>query len=208
MNKSDSPTRTGPTGIGTVGLLLSALSLLAFMSGCAKDSADKVDDANKKRIETQSAAISEDAKDDAVKMAGKLVDLAGMNITIRSLSEEAAKMATNPQVKTYAQKIVTVNRQYDAELAQLARTMNLQLPTSLTQEGKDRVADLKNVEPGTIYDLKYLDELGKVSKKSASVAEDLEDDGTTEAVKTYGEKVRKSLETQEESTKQLSNVIK
>lgn len=184
-----------------------AVSILALLSSCTKDSTDKVDEANKQRIESQSAAISKDAKDDAVKMAEKMVDLAGMNITARSLSEVALQRATNPQVKNYARRVLDGNRQADNELMQLARSLSLQLPASLSSEGQDRLADLKNTKAGTEFDLKFLDELGKVSKKSASVADDLDDDGTTEAVKAFGKKTRKSLEAQEDAIKQLSNVL-
>ncbi|MEZ0538381.1 DUF4142 domain-containing protein [Fibrella arboris] len=204
---NNSRTRSGLIGISTVGLFLLAISLLAMMSSCAKDSTDKVDEANKKQIENQSAAISKDAKADAVKMAEKMADLAGMNNTARSLSEVALQRATNPQVKAYARKVLDGNRQADNELMQLARSMNLQLPATLTSEGQDRLADLKSTKGGTEFDLKYLDELGKVSKKSASVADDLNDDGTTEAVKVYGKKATQSLEAQEDAIKQLTNVL-
>ncbi|ARK10526.1 DUF4142 domain-containing protein [Fibrella sp. ES10-3-2-2] len=203
----NSATRSGLIGISTVSLFLLAISLLALMSSCAKDSTDKVDEANKQRIESQSAAISKDAKDDAIKMAEKIADLAGMNITARSLSELALQRATNPQVKNYARKVLDGNRQSDNELVQLARSLSLQLPATLTSEGKDRVEDLKNTKAGTEFDLKYLDELGKVSKKSASVADDLDDDGTTEAVKAYGKKTHQSLESQNDAIKQLTNVL-
>lgn len=204
---NNSTTRSGLVGIGTVGLLLMAISILALMSSCAKDSTDKVDEANKQKIESQSAAISKDAKDEAVKMAEKMVDLAGMNMTARSLSQLAVERATNPQVKDYARRVLDGNRQSDNELMQLARSLSLQLPASLSSEGQDRVADLKNTKGSTEFDLKYLDELKKVSKKSVSVADDLADDGTTEAVKAYGKKTRQSLESQEDAIKQLANVL-
>jgi putative membrane protein len=204
---NNSTTRCGLIGIGTVGLLLLAVTILALLSGCAKDSTDKVDEVNKQKIESQSAAISKDAKADAVKMAEKMVDLAGMHLTARSLSEVALQRATNPQVKTYARRVLDGNRQSENELTQLARSLNLQLPSSLSSEGQDRLADLKSTKAGTAFDLKYLDELGKVSKKSASVADDLEDDGTTEAVKAYGKKTQKSLDSQKDAIKQLSNLL-
>ncbi|MEZ0487440.1 DUF4142 domain-containing protein [Fibrella aquatica] len=203
----NSATRSGLIGISTVGLFLLAISLLTLMSSCTKDSTDKVDDANQKKIESQSSAISKDAKDDAVEMAGKMVDLAGMNITARSLSEIALQRAVNPQVKQYARQAIDQNRQADNELMQLSRTLGLQLPATLTSEGKDRVDDLKNTKAGTEFDLKYLDELGKVTKKSANVADDLDDNGTTDAVRAYGKKTWKSLDGQTESIKQLTNVL-
>ncbi len=162
MNKST--TRCGLIGIGSVSLFLLAISILALLASCAQDSTDKVDEANKRKIESQSGAISKDAKDDAIKMAEKMADLAGMNLTARSLSEVALQRAINPQVKVYARRVLDGNRQADNELVQLARSLNLQLPTSLSSEGQDRLADLKDTKPGTAFDLKYLHELGKVSK--------------------------------------------
>ena len=203
----NSTTQSGLIGISTVGIFLLAVGILAFLSSCTKDSTDKVDDANKQRIENQSAAISSEAKKEAVNMAEKIVDLAGMNITARSLSEVALQRGTNPQIKMYARKMLDGNRQSDNELIQLARSLSFQLPTTLTSEGKDQLDDLKNMKAGTEFDLKYLDELGRVVNKSASIADDLDDDGTTEAVRAYGKKTHQSLESQKDAIKQLTNVL-
>lgn len=203
----DTATRSGLIGITTVSLLLIAIGLLTVVTSCSSDSTQKAENANDKRIEAQAVAMSDDAKKDAKNMAEKMVDLASMQLTARKLSEESLRRATNPQVKAYAQRVLSANQQADNELRQLATALNFVLPTTLNSEGSDRVEDLQNAKPGTAFDLKYLDELGKVAKKSANVAEDLEDDGTTEPVKQYGAKLRKAQENAADEIKQLKNVI-
>ncbi len=199
--------RTGLIGIGTVSLFLLTISLLALLSSCGSDSTDKAAEANRKRIESQAATISQEAKDEAVKMADNLVELAGMGFTARLLSEEALAKATNPQVKSYARRALETTRQTDTELTQLARQLRLQLPTAPAKAGQERVDDLKKTSPGTAFDLTYLEEIEKVSKKAAGVAEDLEDDGTAELVKAFGEKNRKLLQDQQETARQLRNAL-
>jgi putative membrane protein len=201
-------TRSGLVGIASVSLLMIALGLLAVLASCSStDSTDKANETNEKRIENQAVAISDDAKDEAKKMAEQLVDLASMQQTAFLLSEEAAKRATNGQVKAYAQRVLNANTQTASELRQLAQSMKIELPTAPAEDGKDRIADLQNAKPGVAFDLKYLDELGKVARKSANVAEDLEDDATTEAAKQYGAKLRQTQENAADALKQLKNVI-
>ncbi|MBO0931022.1 DUF4142 domain-containing protein [Fibrella aquatilis] len=200
-------TRTGLAGIATVGLFLLFISLLTLMSGCAKDSTDKAEEANKARIEGQSSAISKDAKDDAVKMADKMVNLASMNMTVRQLSEVALKQAINPSVKDYAQRVLREGDTQDRELSSLAKNLKIDLPVTLSSEGKDRVTELTKEKPGTAFDLKYLDELNKVVKKAANVADDLKDDATNDAVKKYAATVNAAYEKRTDETKDLRNVL-
>ena len=199
--------RTGLIGIGTVSLFLLTISLLALLSSCGSDSTDKAADANRKRIESQGVAISQSAKDEAVSMADNLVDLAGMAHTARLLSEEALAKATNPQVKNFARRALETTRQTDTELIQVARQLSLQLPTAPAKAGQNRVDDLKKTSPGTAFDLTYLEEMENVSKKAAAVAEDLEDDGTTEPVRAFGKKNRKRLKDQQTAANQLTNAL-
>jgi putative membrane protein len=207
MNNPNQTTQSGLIGIATVSLFLLAIVMLTVLTGCRTDSTDKAQEVNEKRIDSQAVAISDDAKDEAKKMAEQLVELASMQQTAYHLSQEAAQRATNGQVKAYAQRVLTANTQTTNELNQLAQTMKIVLPTSPADDGRDRIADLQNAKPGVAFDLKYLDELGKVAKKSANVAEDLEDDATTEAVKAYGAKLRTTQKSATDQLKQLKKVI-
>lgn len=205
MNKSSS--HAGGIGITTVVLFLLAITLLALVSSCSKDSTDKAQETNKARIEGQSSAISTDAKDDAVQMANKMVSLASMNMTVRQLSEEAAKKAINPSVRAYAQRVLREGDTQDRELSNLAKNLKIDLPASLSNEGKDRVKALQKEKPGTAFDVKYLDELNKVVKKAANTADDLNDDATNDAVKKYAATVNSAYEKRADETKDLKNVL-
>ena len=200
-------TRTGLAGIATVGLFLLFISLLAIMSSCTKDSTDKAEETNKARIEGQSSAISKDAKDDAVKMADKMVNLASMNLTVRKLSEAALQQAINPSVKDYAQRVLREGDTQDRELSNMAKALKIDLPATLSSEGQDRVTELKKEKPGTAFDLKYLDELNKVVKKAANTADDLKDDATNDAMKQYAATVNAAYEKRTDETKDLRNVL-
>ncbi|MBO0937140.1 DUF4142 domain-containing protein [Fibrella sp. HMF5335] len=206
MNKSAN--QFGVVGITTITLVLLAICILTLVSaGCSKDSTDKAEEANKARIEGQASAISNEAKDDAVKMADKMVSLASMNMTVRQLSEEATRRAVNPSVKDYAQRVLREGDTHDRELTNLAKTLKIDLPASLSNEGQDRVTELKKEKPGTAFDLKYLDELNKVVKKAANTADDLKDDATNDAVKKYAAAVNAAYEKRTDETKDLKNVL-
>ncbi|CCG99113.1 hypothetical protein FAES_1103 [Fibrella aestuarina BUZ 2] len=207
MNMNNSATRAGLIGITTVCLLLVAIGLLTVVTSCSTDSTDKVKQANDKRIDGQAAVFSNEAKDDAKSMADKMVDLASMQQTANQLSQEASRRATNPQVKAYAQRVISANQQADNELRRLATELKIELPATLSSEGKDRLADLQHAEPGVALDLKYLDEMSKVAKKSANAADDLADAGTTDAVRSYGKKLKKTQEDADDAIKQLKNAI-
>lgn len=177
------------------------------MSSCSKDSTDKADDTNKTRIDGQSSAISKDAKDEAVAMASKMVDLASMNMTVRGLSQDAATRAVNPSVKNYAQRVLREGDTQNRELSSLAKNLKIELPASLSDEGKDRVTELQQEKPGTAFDLKYLDALNKVVRKAASTADDLGDDATNEAVKQYAATVKVAYKKKTDETKDLKNAL-
>ncbi len=204
---NNSTTRTGFVGITTVGLFLLLISVLAFVSSCSKDSTDKADDTNKARINGQSSAISKDAKDDAVQMANKMVDLASLNMTVRQLSDEAAKKAINPSVKAYAQRMLREGDTQDRELSNLAKALKIDLPASLSNDGRSQVKSLQKENAGTAFDVKYLDELNKVVKKAANAADDLNDDATNDAVKKYAATVNSAYEKRIDETKDLKNAL-
>ena len=152
----DSATRSGLIGITTVSLLLIAIGILSVMSSCGSDSTEKADKANDKRIEAQAVAMSDDAKDDAKKMAEKMVDLASMQLTARKLSEEGMRRAANPQVKMYAQRVLTANQQADNELRQLATALSFQLPTALNDPVKQYGAKLRKAQENAADEIKQL----------------------------------------------------
>lgn len=181
---------------------------LVLTDGCAShDSTDKADKINDQKIEKQAVAIGSDAKDKAKDVAAGMVDLASMGMTEYELSKVAVERAVNPQVKAYARQTVNDHQQTERDLRNLAKDLNITLPTTMASEGKDRVKELQDKKPGTAFDVKYLGEMAAINDKAIGVADDLEDDAPTKAVKSFARKLRDDDKKHREQAEQLRNVL-
>ncbi len=178
-----------------------------YLGSCSTDSKEKAKDTNDKRIDAQATAISDDAKDDAKKVVDNLVDLFSMGLTEYELSKIALQKATNPEVRTYAQRALNEHQQGEKELRTLARQMNVTLPADLAKDGKDRVNDLQHKKAGTAFDTQYLKEMATVNDKAIDIADDLEDDAPNDAVRNYARKSKTEDKTHKEQAGQLRNVL-
>lgn len=189
-------------------LTATLLTGLWFAYGCSSgDSASKAEKANEERIDKQAVATSSDDKDQAKDVSKGLVDLASMSMTEYELSKVAFQQATNPQVKAFAQQAMNEHQQAERELRNLARQINVVLPTEMAKEGKDRIEDLQDKKAGTAFDIEYLTEMAKVNDKSTDVADELEDDAPTKEVKAFARKIQEGDKKHEEMAKQLKNVL-
>ena len=128
-------------------------------------------------------------------------------MTEYELSKLAYQRATNPQVKTYAQQVMNAHQQDERELRNIARQINVTLPTTMAKEGKDRIEDIQEEKAGTAFDIKYLDEMAKVNGKAIDVADDLEDVAPTNEVKTLARKIQDDDKKHRDQAKELKNVL-
>ena len=128
-------------------------------------------------------------------------------MTEYELSKVAFQRATNPQVKAYAQQTMNEHQQTERELRTIARQLNVTLPTTMAKEGKDRVEDLQDNKSGTAFDVEYLSEISKVNDKAIDVADELEDDAPTRAVKTFSRKIQSDDKKHRDQAEQLKNVL-
>lgn len=186
-------------------ILLLAAGLL--LGGCGKDTKDAAKEANEKKIEQQSTAISNDAKDDAKNVANNVVDLFSMGMTEYELSKAALPKATNPVVKAYAQRAMNEHQQNEKALRDMARTLNITLPSGMAKDGKDRVEDLQNEKPGTAFDTQYLKEMATVNDIAIDIADDLADKAPNNTLKSFAQKLKDSDKNHREQAKQLRNVL-
>lgn len=187
---------------------LLSISLALTLAACGgNDSDDKAQNANEKRIDQQATGISDDAKKEAKQTAESFVELSSMAMTNYELSQLAAKQATNPEVKTFARQSVDKYMKDEKETRRLTQELKLVIPTELSKEGRDRVDDLREEKPGTAFDLKYLEEVGKVNEKAADVADDLSDDAPNDAVREYAQRMKKEGREQRDRAKQIRNVL-
>lgn len=187
-----------------LGLLLTTVLLL---SGCGKDTKDAANEINEKKIDQQSTAISNDAKDEAKDVANNVVDLFSMGMTEYELSKIALPKATNPVVRAYAQRVMNEHQQSEKALRDMARTLNITLPTGMAEDGKDRMEDLQDTKPGTAYDTQYLKEMDTINDKAIDVADDLADNAPNNTLKDFARKRKDSDKNHRDQAKQLRNVL-
>jgi len=187
-------------------LYLLATALLLTSCG-GNDSDNKANEANEKRIDQQATGISDDAKKEAKKTSAGLVELASMSLTTYELSQLAAKQATNPEVRTFARQYVEKYVKDDKEMRRMTQDLKLVVPTELSKEGRNRVDALRQEKPGTAFDLKFLEEVGKVHGKTADVADDLGDDAPNDAVRTYTNRIEKEGKELRNRAKSIRNVL-
>ncbi|MDB5242334.1 MAG: hypothetical protein JWP57_2959 [Spirosoma sp.] len=185
--------------------LLLAVGLL--LGGCGRDSKDAAKETNEKKIEQLSTAISNDAKDDAKNVANKMVDLFSMGMTEYELSKIALPKATNPVVRSYAQRAMNEHQQSEKSLRDMARTLNITLPSGMAKDGKDRLEDLQDKKPGTAFDTQYLKEMATVNDKAMDIADDLADEAPNNTLKSFAKKLKDSDKNHREQAKQLRNVL-
>ena len=184
------------------------LTSLVLTFGCSsRDSTTKADKVNEKKIDEQAVAISSDHKDKAKDVSQGLVDLTSMSMTGYELSKVALQKATNPQVKTFAQRAMNAHQQGEKQLRDLARQLNVTLPSTMAKEGKDRVEDLQDEKAGTAFDVEYLSEMAKVNDKAIDVADELEDDAPSKEVKAFARKIQEDDKKYKEQAQQLKNVL-
>lgn len=178
-----------------------------LLGGCGKDSKETAKEVNEKKIDQQATAISDDAKSDAKEVADNVVELFSMGMTEYELSKIALQKATNPEVRSYAQRAMNEHQQNEKQLRDMARTMNITLPSTMAKDGKDRIEDLQDEKPGTAFDLQYLKEMNAVNDKATDTADDLADNAPNETVKTFARKLEEGDKKHRDQAKQMRNAL-
>lgn len=84
------------------------------------------------------------------------------------MGQEAAQKALSPDVKAFAQRMVTDHSKANDELAQLATLKGLALPTDVSQENKDASQHVATLS-GAAFDKAYMAHM--VQDHQATVAE-------------------------------------
>lgn len=183
-------------------LLLSIL----LTTGCGSDGDDKAREANEKKIDQQTAGISDEAKEQAKETADQLVELTSMSLTELEMSKLAMQKAANPQVKTFAQRSVQEHQLRNTQLRDLARQLSLTVPAELSKEGKDRIDDLRD-EQGTAFDLRYLSEIASVNERSTDLADNLADEAPNETVQKLASQIKKEDKRHRDQARQMKNIL-
>jgi putative membrane protein len=150
--------------------VMMALSALAFQAcnRAAKDSKESADSVNSVKDTTTTAAtgIAVDEKD-----AKFATDVANAGMAEVALGKIAAEKATNPQVKDFANMMVTDHSKANEELMAIAKKKNITLPAAPDEEHQKKATDLSK-KSGKEFDKDYVDAMVDGHKKAASLLED------------------------------------
>ena len=79
-----------------------------------------------------------------------------------AIAQLAQQKATRPDVKAYAQRIVSDHEQANAELSKLAQSKGVSLPTEMTSNDQTRLAGLQNLQ-GNDFDRSYVQESVRIN---------------------------------------------
>ncbi|MDB5061541.1 MAG: hypothetical protein JWP67_1384 [Mucilaginibacter sp.] len=156
-----------------------ALSAFTFQAcnRAAKDSKESADSVNSAKDTTTTAATGAAATGSATgiavdeKDAKFATDVANAGMAEVALGKIAAEKATNPQVKDFANMMVTDHGKANEELMAIAKKKNITLPAAPDQEHQKKAADL-SAKSGKEFDKDYVDAMVDGHKKAASLLED------------------------------------
>lgn len=131
--------------------LLMTFLFAALLIGCNEspdDSKDRAEEANEERFDDS------DVKDDAE----FAVEAASGGLYEVRASELAQSKATDPNIRDMAQMMIEDHRQANNELQEIASRKNIQLPTAISDDKKDKYDDLAEKE-GSDFDEEFLDKM-------------------------------------------------
>lgn len=190
------------------------LAGLLFTAGCSSknDSTQTADSANDQKIDNAAAAGTQPAtansEGNSKDVADYLVDLANTGRTEFELSQVAATRATSAAVKEYARKTVAQHAQDEQALKAEAAKYNLTLPTTLSTDSQQLLADMSKEKAGADFDKKYLSDMADVNDKAIDKAKDLVDKTDKQELKDFVQKVMRDDDGHRSEAKKLEDAIK
>lgn len=131
--------------------LLITFLFAALLIGCNEgpdDSKERAEEVNKERFDDS------DIKDDA-EFAVQAADRGLFEVRA---SELAQSKATDPNIRDMAEMMIEDHRQANNELQEIASRKNIQLPTAISDDQKDKYEDLAEKD-GSDFDEEYLDKM-------------------------------------------------
>ncbi|GAB3855359.1 hypothetical protein GCM10028822_26110 [Hymenobacter terrigena] len=113
-----------------------------------------------------------------------LIDAGSSNLLEIQVGQLAAQKATSPDVRKFAQMMVTLHTQNDQELKTLARELNATLPTTMLPVHQ-HLADRMLNKAGKSFDESYMDLMEKAHKLDIAMFEVKSKNAENPAVKSF-----------------------
>ncbi|MGB3616856.1 MAG: DUF4142 domain-containing protein [Catalinimonas sp.] len=170
-------------------ILTFGVTLALVMSACS----------DKKETTTDATEVTApEAMDEDVAEFFEKASLSGM-FTAQA-AQLAQDMATNPEVKNLAAKLMSDHDQANQKLMTMARTMNVQLP-QMSQNYQDKLDELRNA--GADFDKKYLEMVEETHKASLRHYEEAADETENAELKTFVQQTMTTMRGHEEMVERL-----
>jgi len=152
-------------------ILMIALAACAFQAcnNAGKNSTSAADSAN--AVKDTSSAIKSDTGKISQDDSKFAVDAANGGMAEVALSKLAQQKATNAKVKEFAAMMVMDHSKANDELKTLAKTKNITLPDSVSNDKKATMQDLAK-KSGKDFDKAYVSQMVDDHKKTISLFED------------------------------------
>ena len=109
------------------------------------------------------------------------------------LGQLAAQKATSPQVKAFAERMVTDHSQANQDLMQVAKSLNIDLPTQMDAKQKSEMERLRDMSGGA-FDTAYMQRMVQDHKKDVSEFQKQAKSGTDPSLKGFAQKYLPTLQ--------------
>lgn len=96
------------------------------------------------------------------------------------LSQVAAQRATNPQVRSFAQKLIDAHQKMDEELNRIAQTKGITIPTGKNAEDRGDEVQKWQKKDSDDFDEDYVSRMIKLHKDTADELQDCIDDNNAD----------------------------
>jgi putative membrane protein len=181
---------------------LVALAFVAFAcNNEASDSVDKADSANEAKNDNNQTPASDQASADF------LVKAADGGMAEVECGQLAQSKATNAKVKSFASMMVNDHTGANSQVKSLAAARNITLPTSVSNEHKEKKDDLSK-KSGADFDKAYMDLMVDDHQKTINLFEKASGDVNDAEVKTFADNTLPKLRMHLDSAKAIRSSIK
>ncbi len=123
------------------------------------------------------------------------------------LSEEAAKIATNADVKQFAQMMVNGHRKVNDRLLDLAKDMKVAVGQGLDKSFQKRLDELTR-QKGAAFDREYMKHQVKAHEQAIAMFQAQAKGATNEQVKAFAEKALPALRMHLEEARRVYDKVK
>lgn len=153
-------------------------------NGAKNNSTASADSANAAKMSDSTAGTTTVADPADAKFA---VDAANGGMAEVALGKLAQQQANNAKVKDFANMMVTDHSKANDELMALAKSKNITLPDSVSNDKKQEMMDLSK-KTGADFDKDYVDKMIEGHQKTISLFEDESKNGKDADLKAFADK--------------------